>query len=186
MRERSVRFRREAPLWPLAPERTGTGLLSRTESVRSRPAARMGSKRSWRRTGLLIRRAGFDSLGAHHLDGVSSSGRTAVSEAANRSSNLRAPTKARGHGSMADSDALEVLSAARRLARSEARGQFPASAHIVRVAEWHEAPGFQPGHAGSIPATCSAGRVDLVSQPGLISQATPVQHGPCYRDSPGR
>src|SRR5436190_13421084 len=52
--------------------------------------------------------------------------------------------------------------------------------NFARVAERHEAPGFQPGYAGSTPATCSAGRVVLVSQPGLISQATPVRHGPCY------
>lgn len=84
-------------------------------------------------------------------------------------------------GSRLQNDALEVLSEARRLARSEARGQFPASAQNSRTCgRVAEAPRFQRGDAGSIPVTCSAGRVDLVSQPGLISQATPVQHGPCY------
>ena len=53
------------------------------------------------------------------------------------------------------SNALKVFSAARWLARSEERVQVPLSALDARVADRHEAPAFQAGEAGSIPAACS-------------------------------
>ena len=54
--------------FPLAPDRTGTGLLNRIESVRVRSAGRSGHKLCWRSTGLLSRRAGFESPVTHRHD----------------------------------------------------------------------------------------------------------------------
>jgi hypothetical protein len=51
--------------------------------------------------------------------------------------------------------APEVFQAARWLARSEERVRLPLGAHDARVADRHEAPAFQAGEAGSIPAACS-------------------------------
>ncbi len=80
-----------------------------------------------------------------------------------------------------DSQSLapKVFTAARRLASSEERVRLPAGRSNARVADRSEAPAFQAGEAGSIPAACSvfsAGRVG--TRAGLISRTPSVRFRP--------
>ena len=81
--------------------------------------------------------------------------------------------------------ALKVFAAARWLARSEERVRFPLSAHDARVADRFEAPAFQAGEAGSIPAACSAWFCrEGWTRAGLISRTLSVRFRPLQRGRP--
>ena len=75
--------------------------------------------------------------------------------------------------------APKVFKAARRLASSEERVRFPLGAHNARVADRSEAPAFQAGEAGSIPAACSVCSAGWVgARAGLISRTPSVRFRP--------